>query len=222
MDPVSLLASALTFISAIVATYETINKIAGLPKAFDEVRKDLPLVQRILKDAHVRISESKPPTDEYDEILAIVTPCNLKVKELSRIFDEVQEKCKGDQDAKDWAKVSAIYHKAIRGIKAHRVETLMDEILKGVKRLALNQLFKTAMQKDLKAIEKAIEELSKVEPSLADSDFDALGTINASQTIATGATAYQYNMQGGGNTLQWGNIGGSGPNFFGGTNTVGK
>ncbi|OBT58317.1 hypothetical protein VE04_01787 [Pseudogymnoascus sp. 24MN13] len=219
MDPISILASAITFIGAITKTYETINKISGLPKAFDIVKEDLPLVQRILENAQNSITSSKPSEEESQAILAIIKPSNEKAKELKRIFDEVQAQCKGDQDAKDWARVCAIYHKALRGIKAHRVETLMDEILKGMKKLALSQVFKSAMQEDLKAIEKAIEELSKVEPSVTDSEFDSPGTIHASQAVQTGASGQQNIPQGGVNTFYGGNVGGSsGTNNFGGHN----
>ncbi|KAK7420813.1 hypothetical protein QQX98_002617 [Neonectria punicea] len=138
MDPDHTIASVVGIVGAIAKTYETMDKIIGLPKAFDEVKKDLPL------------------------------------------------------------------RKALRGIKAHRVETLMNKILNRLKKLALSQVFKSTIRKDLKAIEAAIEGLAKVEPSLADSEFDSLGTIHASQRVEHGATGQQNNSQGNDNTFNSG------------------
>lgn len=48
------------------------------------------------------------------------------------------------------------------GAKANRVETLMGDIMKSIKNLALNQVFEAVTRKDLKAIEQAVEKLSKI------------------------------------------------------------
>lgn len=204
MDPVGTIASVIGIVGAIAKTYETIDKIAGLPKAFDEVKKDLPLVRSILEDAKESLSDSELPSEQSHAILAIVQSCNDKAKELKRIFNEVQTKCKEDEHAKDWTVVRVVYRKALRGIKAHRVETLLHEILDGLKKLALSQVFKSTVHKDLKAIETAIEELAKVEPSLVDSEFDSPGTIHASQKVEQRATGQQNNSQGNDNTFNSG------------------
>ncbi|KPM38322.1 hypothetical protein AK830_g8241 [Neonectria ditissima] len=204
MDPVSAIASVIGIIGGIAKTYEIIDKIVGLPKAFDEVKKDLPLVQSILNDAQESLSGSELPAEQSQAIMAVIKPCSDKAKELQRIFDEVKAKFREDEDAKDWAVVRGVYRKAVRGIKAYRVEALMDEILKGLKKLALGQVFSSTIRKGLKAIETAIEELAKVEPSLADSEFDGPGTIHASQNVEHGATGQQNNSQGNNNTFNSG------------------
>lgn len=213
MDPLSIIASVIGLLGAMTTTYTTIKKIAGLPKAFDKVRDDFPFVQSIFRDAQNRFIDGQQPSDQESKAaLAIVNPCHDKVKELKRIFDEVEAECKKDQDAMDWARIRVAYHKALRGSKAQRVESLMKDILQDLQKLALSQLFKSAMKKELQAIEKAIEELSKVEPSLADSEFESRGDIYASQTVAEGATAQQNNSQGDGNTFNSGKYVATGSN----------
>ncbi|KAH8661760.1 ankyrin repeat protein [Ilyonectria robusta] len=204
MDPLSIVASVIGIVGATTKTYETIDKITGLPKAFDQVQKDLPLVRKILERAQERLNNSEPTDDQRKAILAIAKPCDDKAKELKRIFDELETKCKEDQGAENWARVRVWYREALRGIKAHRVESLMEDILKGVEKLAWNEVFKLAMQEDLEGIKKAIEELSKVERSLEDSEIDTQGAIHASQTVAEGATAQMYNTQGGSHTFNSG------------------
>lgn len=202
MDPLSIIASVIGIIGGMKTTYTTIKTIAGLPKAFDKVRDDFLFVQKILRDIQNRLIDGQQLSDEDSKAtIAIVSPCRDKAQELKRIFDAVEAEYKKDQDAKDWEKIRVTYHKALRGIKTHRVESLMKDILEDLQKLALSRSFMPTMQKDLKAIQNAIEELSKVEPSLADSEFESSGTIHASQNVAEGATAQQNNVQGGVNTF---------------------
>ncbi|KAK7416538.1 hypothetical protein QQX98_005142 [Neonectria punicea] len=210
MDPLSIIASVVGIVDAITRTYETIDKITSLPEAFNKVKKGLPLVQNILEGARERLNNSEPTDDQRKAILAIAEPCDDNVKELKRIFDELETKCKEDQGAKNWARVRVWYRDALRSIKAHRVESLMTNILKGVEKLAWNEVFKLATQEDLESVKQVIEELSKVEPSLDDSDFDTTGAIHANQTVAEGANAQQNNTQGGSHTFNLGPSGNSG------------
>ena len=49
------------------------------------------------------------------------------------------------------------YHRIVILLgKAHWVEALMKDILKGLKELAINQLFKTVTQSQMARLEKAI------------------------------------------------------------------
>ncbi|KAK3360762.1 hypothetical protein B0T25DRAFT_565638 [Lasiosphaeria hispida] len=183
----------------------SINRIlSSLPEAFRKIRDGLPFVQKVLQDARKKIDGQQLSNEESKATLAIIDPCHDKAKELKRIFDEVVEYTK-DQDTGDWARIRAAYHKALRGIKAHRVKILMKDILEGLQKLALSQLFISVMQKHLKAIEKAIEELSNVEPSLANPEVENSGAIYGSQTVTEGAIAQQNNSQGDGNTFNSGN-----------------
>lgn len=204
MDPLSVTASTIGIIGAAVATYETIDKIVNLPKTFDEIKRDLPLVQSILLDAQESLDGLDLSDEQTQNILTILKPCNEAANELNRIFEAVQIQCEKDQGEKDWRRLRVVYHGALRGRKAHRVETLMHTIMNSLKKLALSRVFKTPMQNDVKAIETALNKLSKVEPSLEDAEFDHPAPINASQAVAEGASAYQNNSHGHNNTFNSG------------------
>lgn len=205
MDPLSITASIIGIISGISATSKTIKTIKGLPKAFDEVRKDLPLVLGILRSAQNSLLDGQEITDdEKNAIVAVLQPSRDKAEELKRILDDVQAGCEKDKDAKDWTRIRTAYRTALRGVKASRIELLMIDILEGMKKLALSQVFKSATQHDVQTLEKAIHNLSKVEPSLPDSEFGTDRQIHATQHIATGAIGQQPNVQGGTNTFNSG------------------
>jgi hypothetical protein len=138
MDPLSITASIIGIIGGVSATCNTIKEIKGLPKAFDEVQNDLPLVLRTLQSAEDRLRDDQETTeDEKNDVVAFLLPSHDKAHELQRVFDEVKKECEKDKDAKDWVKARSVYHKALRGMKASRVEQLMKDILGGMKKLAV-------------------------------------------------------------------------------------
>lgn len=202
MDPLSTIASVIANIGAISTTYETIGTIAGLPKAFDQVEKHLPLMQRMLEDIRSRLSSTTINNGQRESILAILGDCDDRVKELKRIFYALEKRFKENhQRARSWARVRGWYREALYGIKGHLVETLMKGILEDVEKLSLHEIFRLATQEDAKHIREALEELSKVEPSLDDSEFESRGSIHASQTVAESAFGQQNNPSGGSNSF---------------------
>jgi hypothetical protein len=87
MDPLSITASIIGIIGGISAVSKTINTIKGLPKAFDEVQKDLPLVLGILRGAQNSLLDGQEITDdEKNAIVAVLQPSRDKAEELKRIF----------------------------------------------------------------------------------------------------------------------------------------
>jgi len=219
MEPVSVTASFIGIIGGISATYRTIKTVKGLPKAFDEVQNDFPLVTRVLSHVHATLCDSQDITDdEKDAIMTMLQSSRSAAEELKRVFEEVKTECERDSGAKDWARFRVIYHKALRGMKASRVERLMLEILSGLKKLALRQIFELASQHDIQPLDKAIQDLAKVDPSLPDSEFGGEGQIIASQHNASGAIASQNNVHGGGNNFYSGKYvtPGTGNNFYDG------
>lgn len=77
---------------------------------------------------------------------------------------------------------------------------LMDEILKTKPQLAHHEVLQLATRDDISEIKEAVRELADVDSSLHDSECDA-GTINATQTVETGAYGQQNNVTSGTNTL---------------------
>ncbi|KAF3902587.1 hypothetical protein ABW21_db0207830 [Orbilia brochopaga] len=205
MDPLSVVASTIAIVQALSKTYEIIKKTAGLPGAFEEVSQQLPIVDHTLRNARSRLRRGPDPTDEEEAvIIAILKPCQEKLEKLKQIFEKLQEKCQHDGGPTIWKKMQGTYHRVLAGAKANRVETLMEDILKSIKMLALNQVFKLAMAQDLTDIDNSINKIASVEPSLPDSEFEGSGTINAQQTVASGAHGQQNNVQGGENTFNSG------------------
>ncbi|KAF4905417.1 Disease resistance protein SUMM2 [Colletotrichum fructicola] len=213
MDPLSVVSSTIGIIGALSSAYETIKKIQNLPKAFDEVNKNLPLVRGVLQRVYERIQRIDPSVDENsDSIREAINTCHDKVELLQKIFATLEEKCK-DRDAdKTWKRARAWYREAMRGMQADRVEGLMKEILDRMRILAMSQVF--SLNDDLDEIKEAISSLSKVEPSLDESEME-MGAIYAQQTNRDHTTGTQYNMSGG--VMNTGNNSG---NTFGDVGTL--
>lgn len=216
MDPLSIAASVAGLLQAISAACATISKISNLPKAFEHVKKHLPLAQRTLEDIRVQLEHQSLTEAEQQTIAQIIQGCAVKAGILRQIFDTLEEKCKQDKDARSWDKVRGWYHEALRGIKGHRVESLMNDILEDLRNLGLYQVFRLATQEDVAEIKKALQDFSHVEPSLDDATVESGSVIHASQSVNTGGMGQQNNPSGGTNTFN------SGYNISGGTVTFGE
>ncbi|EFY95448.1 hypothetical protein X797_009246 [Metarhizium robertsii] len=187
MDPLSIIASTLAIVQAISMTYKAIQHLSGLPNEFREVNRNLPLVQSTLNLARDQLLGL--PLDEPSKIAIqpVVSACKEKAKALQDIFDKVG---KGVKSTKDGSLLD-FYRNYLRPLgKAHRVENLMQGILRDLDALATNQLFKTATRSQMALLKEAIDQLSHVESSVPDSDFDGPGT-NLNQSISSGGTGYQ-------------------------------
>jgi hypothetical protein len=114
---------------------------------------------------------------------------SAKANALLAIFQKIDN---GRKDAKV-AWVLEFYRTTVIPLgKAHRVEVLMKDILEGIeKMLAIYQLFKTATRSQMAELEKAIQALSEVEPSVPDLDSDGPGPLNVTQNVGEGATGNQ-------------------------------
>ncbi|KAM0492207.1 hypothetical protein ACHAP8_010070 [Fusarium lateritium] len=195
MDPLSILASTLAIVQAITSTYKAIQYLKGLPNEFIEIWPWM-------------IHPERPSK-------SVVSGCEEKAKLLLDIFEKVE---KGVKHTKDGSVLDLYRTSLLRLGKAHRVETLMQDILKGLDALATNHLFRTAPQSQIAQLKDAIDHLSNIESSVPDSDFES-GTNY--QTIASGGTGYQsnttghdhkinsgsgeqYNMSGRGHTMNFG------------------
>lgn len=75
MDPLSIIVSSLTPISAVAATYDSVKTISDLPKAFDKVHEDVPPLEIILRKAVAKVNDSILTDDEQQAIVAIAKPC---------------------------------------------------------------------------------------------------------------------------------------------------
>jgi hypothetical protein len=204
MDPLSIIASAITIVSAISKIYDNMKDIQGLPKAFKEVGQNLNLADETLKLARAQLQSQNISESTKEAINPVLRDCERKATSLNRIFEEISKVEEGGKKAKDWAALASLYRRTVLHLgKAHRVETLMQGILTGLKGLAIHRVFSTENQEQMDKLERALESLSKVEPSLNDSDFDRSGT-QLNQDIATGGTGNQFVNEAGYQTNKFG------------------
>ncbi|GKU23142.1 unnamed protein product [Fusarium langsethiae] len=191
MDPLSGIASTIAVVQAISSIYKAIQRLRGLPHEFVEVSRNLPLAENTLGLARDQL-QGQTLSKSYKEALQrLVSDCEGKAKKLQEIFEEVE---KGMKSAEDGSVLDLYRTSLLRLGKARRVENLMQGLLRGLDSLATNQLFKTATQSQIAQLKKAIDQLSNVESSVPDSEFDSPGTN--SQHIASGGTGYQSNITG--------------------------
>ncbi|KAH7124516.1 WD domain-containing protein [Dactylonectria macrodidyma] len=189
MDPLSVITSTITVIQAISSTYKAIQHLRGLPNEFNEVNRNLPLAQHTLGLARNQLQGLVLDGSSKKALQPLVSGCEEKAKMLQDIFEKVE---KGMKNAEDGSVLDFYRSSLLRLGKAHRVETLMQGILRGLDALATNQLFKTATQSQMAQLKGAIDQLSNVKSSVADSDFEG----SVTQNIATGGTGYQSVISG--------------------------
>ncbi|VUC32840.1 unnamed protein product [Clonostachys rosea] len=185
------IAATMSTIRVVESTYKAIQRFKGLPKEFEEVNRVLTVAQDTLGLVDEQLKTLNPDESSKKALQSVVRHCEGKAKMLRDIFEKVD---KGLKDEKFGSVLDSYRASLLRLGKAHRVEVLMQGILRGLDTLATNQMFKIATQNSIYRLEKAINQLSKVESSVPDSDLESAGT-NILNNNSSG-TANQYNLSG--------------------------
>jgi len=197
MDPLSITGACLAilqFIQQISSAYQTIQRLKGLPKAFEVVGQNIPLLEDTLElvrtQLRERLQENSIDDLTKESIETILNRCRTRAKKLKTIFDEIHGKNK-ENNAREWSALDDFYRKRVLTLgKANRVETLMQGMLDDLKNLTMNQVFRLASQRQVEMLEKrlmeAIDKLSKVEPSIDDAEFEKGGGNTINQTNKDG------------------------------------
>ncbi|KAA8642377.1 hypothetical protein EYZ11_009966 [Aspergillus tanneri] len=168
----------------IAEAYDPIKDLRGLPEAFQEVNKLLPLVEQTLRDAKSPAKKFKSD-DDAKALETLLYSCDEKADKLLEIFRRIAKNSKDQYD-------SSVYRAIIIKQGKHRVETLMDGILEDLGALVAHHIFPAEMQRQVEPLADAREELAKVSPSLADSDLaEQPGAANQ-----YGDNSRQYNLFG--------------------------
>ncbi|KPM35886.1 hypothetical protein AK830_g10674 [Neonectria ditissima] len=184
MDPLAIISGTITIVESILSTYNTIRHLQGLPKAFEEVGQNLPLAKETLQLARRQLKRANPDEPEKRAIEPVIRGCQQKVEALNDILKKIENSKDQEGDAQHWSTLAGFYHRVVVPMgKAYRVENLMGDIMDKLKALAIHQMFKAATQGQIEKLEKAIKELSEVEPSLPDSEFE-IGGGNVNQNIS--------------------------------------
>lgn len=213
MDPLSITVATITLIQSITSAYNVIQHLKGLPKTFNEVGENLPLAKKTLDLARSQLEASALDKADKEAFQPVIKRCEESASALNDIFQKIKEKTEHDKEAKDWSAIVLFYRSQVLNFgtaaKAHRVESLMQSILKDLQNFAVNHLFKVATKSDVDSLKndiksqidglesaiKKLSEMERTEPSLPDSDFDS--NRNISQNISGQGKGNMFNNMGG-------------------------
>ncbi|RYP79291.1 hypothetical protein DL769_003040 [Monosporascus sp. CRB-8-3] len=158
-EVIGLIASIITIVGATVKVY-CATDASGLPEAFCEVAKRLPLVQETLQTAREYLNTAPPNEAFCNAIKPVLEGCEDKAKRLAVIFEKVVPQA----DASGMER----YLLAARTLgKGDTVESLMNGILDDVQLLTANRVTKLPTEAAIAhLIQAAIDEVSAIPPSL--------------------------------------------------------
>lgn len=162
--------------------------------------RTLPLAQETLRLAESKFKGQTLDQETETAIGPVFSRCKEKAKKLQDVFEIVEN---GAKNAKDKPVLEFYRSSLLRLGKAHRVEKLMQDILRDLNTLAINQVFMPATPSMETELHEAINQLSRVVSSVPDSEFNAPG-INAAQNNASGATGHQTVISGQGHQINSG------------------
>jgi hypothetical protein len=189
---IGLISSIITIIETTYQLYEAVEDEKGLPANFKKAASKLPLISRILGDAEKYI-ESVQDEDKKAAFKLTLESCKLQAICLQDIFTRVMP----DEDDSRWNR----YMKAARTIgKGGRIEDLVKGILDNLQLMATN-FPEVASPRSKENLEKAVQEVSKMDPSLPDGFEEAPAFAHygsGSQNVNTG-NGSQYNNNSTGN-----------------------
>ncbi|ETS77351.1 hypothetical protein PFICI_11225 [Pestalotiopsis fici W106-1] len=196
---IGVVSAIIAILDAAVKVYDTVSDASGLPLAFRDVARRLPLVTETMQTVRQHLDSCNPDESVYKAVEPIADSCKDKASRLERIFREVipQESASRMQR----------YKLAFRTLgKGSLVESLMKGILDDVQLLAGNHIMKLGTEADLRRLAEASDEVSTLPPSLPSNTWH--GSINnhgsGFQNINTGS-GRQINNNGAGQQF----IGGS-------------
>lgn len=154
-----IISSIISIIDATKQVYEAVEDEGGLPKNFKKSATKLPLISKLLEDAEIFINNVADESTKF-AFTPILENCKIQATQLHELFGKVMPE---ENDSR-----LDRYVKAARTIgKGGRVESLIGGILDDLQLLAV-KFPEVTTPRGREQLAKAIEEVSKMEPSLAD------------------------------------------------------
>lgn len=210
-EVLGIISAVISIIDATIQVTNAIQDEAGLPSNFKTVAAKLPLIAKLLDDAERYVEEEG--NEENEGLVLSFTPvlkdCKEKAAQLQELFEKVAP-AEGDSRTNR-------YIKAARTIgKGGRVETLMKGILDDLQ-LLTTEFPKSTSRRGQENLTNALEEVSKMEPSLPDGFEDAATFAHygsGAQNVNAG-TGSQYNNNSTGNQNNGPGSQNIGTNYFG-------
>jgi hypothetical protein len=194
-----IISSVIAIVDGAKQVYDTAEKGEGLPEAFREVAERLPIVRTILASAEKHISDGDIDEPSCKAMKPVIERCGKKAESLNKLFKRVIPP--------DDASRAERYLKAVRTLgKGGKVETLMRGMLEDIQLLACDYGLKAVTADQIEQIAKAMKEVSEIEASVSDSEFQGttatnnmfgdgtqnVNNVDGDQYLATGS-AKMYN-----------------------------
>jgi hypothetical protein len=134
-----MISSCISIINTSIMLFEAARNSQGLPKAFRNVCKQLPLIQRTLRSIESRCKDVS--NDECSTIMQVVKRCNGLATKLQKVLEAVLRK---ENDS-----LAVRFRKLIKTIvKGHKVKSLTEQILEQLQVLQANHIFSNVATKD--------------------------------------------------------------------------
>ncbi|KAM5348925.1 hypothetical protein ACJ41O_008748 [Fusarium nematophilum] len=170
-EVIGLISGIISIVDAAVKVYTATTNASGLPEAFHDVAKRLPLVHETLQTAGGHLNTTNPDEAFYKAMKPVLEGCKDKATRLAEIF----EKAIPHADASRMER----YLLAARTLgKGSTVESLMKGILDDVQLLAGNRVTKLATEAEIGELIRAAREVSAIPTSLP-GGFDSSLTCDA-------------------------------------------
>jgi hypothetical protein len=153
------ISSVITVIETIAKVYSDVKDPENIPLSFQDTARRLPLVQNTLRVTNAHIFKHSPDEEAYKEITSVISKCKDKAFRLEIMFRKVVPQTSTPRLER--------YGLAVRVFgEGNRVEALTKGIWEDIKLLAGNQTVKAATEVEVGKLDKAIEELAAMPPSL--------------------------------------------------------
>jgi len=159
-------------ISAVLGTVDIIKKCydaakdkTGLPEAFREVKASLPIVKTILNSAHKYVNSKDMNKETCEAIEPLIAGCKEKADKLKGIFEKVMPE-------EETSRLERYINAAKIMGKGGKVEALMKGLMENLNLLASCHGMEAATASHIEQLKDAIDNLSNIEPSIPDVEFE--------------------------------------------------
>ncbi|KAF5600694.1 Het-eN [Fusarium pseudoanthophilum] len=198
IEVVGLVSGILTILETIGKLSDAIKNAKDLPPAFREVADKLPIVRDILQAVEKHLSTS-PDQGSDDAIKAVLKHCRDKAEKLEKLFKAVDP-------SEDTSSLKR-YALMVRSLgKGHRVEILSKGMMEDVKLLVQNHAAQAATEAQVAKLTEAIQEISSVEPSLAEEEAVTQTHYGSGDNVAGNKHVGNHNEYSGSGTAYFGSV----------------
>jgi len=173
-----LISSIVQILDATKQVYDAATNRDGLPEAFRNVARRLPIIKNILICAKEHIDKRDVDEDSCKAVKQVVEDCERKAKKLDALFNNAVP-ANSTSDLKR-------YYTAVKALgKGNEVENLMKGILEDVQLLACEHGMRTATKAQKEDILQAITEVTAVTPSVPEDIFNEtiLAVLNSNPSM---------------------------------------